>query len=630
MRKLILPILLLLSVTVNAQFTCGDSVSYGGKWYHTQKTGYQCWMVENLNAGIMVIGTQGQADNAILEKYCYNNLTANCTTYGGLYQWGEAMQYYNGATNSVTWAPYPTDSVEGICPTGWHIPSAAERDTLFTYLGGQSVAGGLIKEYGTTHWDSPNTGANNASNFTALGSGIRWSNGLFYYLKRDFSFWTTTQAESPSDPNTDAWYGGAGYAIQAGTSGQFYKIEGLAVRCVRFNPVPETQVSQAYITVDYNPTLYNVGEGNSVFSSSVLNCGTTPQYQWFVNGIPASGATNTTYTYSSIDDDVVVLFIIPDIEDAGLLYSNTIIMNVPAMVPVVPTITIEADATTVYAGTVVTFHSTVTNEGVSPTYQWSVGGTNISAATNTSYSYVPVNGDQVKCVLTVGASDYESNIITMVVMPIAYPCGTGTEIWGGVTYTTIQIGTQCWFGQNLDYGTFIPKAVSQTNNSTVEKWCYDDVEANCTEYGGYYQWMELMDYDTTVKQGLCPAGWHVADSADWAKLITYYAGYPTAGWRLKEPGYTHWDLPDPTTTYPTCVYEYPDTTGILYSQFNIRGNGLMSSGVSAKMKKKSYLWTSSEYLWKYPKVVSTNNSNAKIEMILSYRGYGYGARCIKD
>ena len=70
------------------------------------------------------------------------------------------------------------------CPTGWHVPTDAEWTTLTGYFGGESVAGGKLKEPGTTHWNSPNTGADNSSGFTALPGGYRNCNGTFTALGR--------------------------------------------------------------------------------------------------------------------------------------------------------------------------------------------------------------------------------------------------------------------------------------------------------------------------------------------------------------------------------------------------------------------------------------------------------------
>jgi uncharacterized protein (TIGR02145 family) len=86
-------------------------------------------------------------------------LEANCAVYGGLYQWKEMMQYVN------------TPGVQGICPTGWHVPDVYEFTALASCPGGESVAGGKMKstgtiEAGTGLWLSPNTGATNESGFT--------------------------------------------------------------------------------------------------------------------------------------------------------------------------------------------------------------------------------------------------------------------------------------------------------------------------------------------------------------------------------------------------------------------------------------------------------------------------------
>jgi hypothetical protein len=99
-----------------------------GKFYNTVKIGDQCWMAENLDVGTIITGITNQTDNGTTEKYCFNNDPLNCALYGGLYQWNEAMQY-------VT-----TPGTQGICPTGWHIPTNAEYQTFSTAVGGDGNA----------------------------------------------------------------------------------------------------------------------------------------------------------------------------------------------------------------------------------------------------------------------------------------------------------------------------------------------------------------------------------------------------------------------------------------------------------------------------------------------------------
>jgi len=82
--------------------------------------------------------------------------------------------------------------LHSVCPTGWHIPTDAEWTILISYLGGENVAGGKLKERGTAHWKSPNTGATNESGFTALQGGKRDCNGIFDWIG-DYAFWWSSK-----------------------------------------------------------------------------------------------------------------------------------------------------------------------------------------------------------------------------------------------------------------------------------------------------------------------------------------------------------------------------------------------------------------------------------------------------
>ncbi len=94
------------------------TVEYEGQVYNTVQIFSQCWMKENLNVGTMVPSNQEITDNDVIEKYCYDNVSNNCTKYGGLYPWSEMMQY----TTKL--------GAQGICPVGWHIPTDEEWKVL--------------------------------------------------------------------------------------------------------------------------------------------------------------------------------------------------------------------------------------------------------------------------------------------------------------------------------------------------------------------------------------------------------------------------------------------------------------------------------------------------------------------
>jgi len=174
--------------TLPGTFVCGLSevTDQDGNTYETISIGDQCWMKSNLNTGTRINTGTEPSDNGTIEKYCYANSTDNCSTYGALYAWDEAMQYVK------------TPGARGICPNGWHIPSDDEFETLQNALGGSSSAGGAMKETGYDHWGSPNTGATNSSGFTALGSGwILGSSGSqsSLQLKETTNFWSSSWSD---------------------------------------------------------------------------------------------------------------------------------------------------------------------------------------------------------------------------------------------------------------------------------------------------------------------------------------------------------------------------------------------------------------------------------------------------
>lgn len=157
------------AANVNLPFTCGDILldDRDGQTYHTTLIGTQCWMANNLNYGVKVDPfTYEQSQNGIIEKYCYNGLSSNCTgklatIWGGLYNWYELFDIESG---------------QGICPDGWHVPDSTELDIMLVSLGGISVAGGKLKtvnnkEFSGGWWYAPNTGATNESGFSYQPAG---------------------------------------------------------------------------------------------------------------------------------------------------------------------------------------------------------------------------------------------------------------------------------------------------------------------------------------------------------------------------------------------------------------------------------------------------------------------------
>jgi uncharacterized protein (TIGR02145 family) len=160
-----------------------------GKVYATIQIGDQNWMAQNLNIGEMIEGIIEMTDDGIIQKYCYENDPVNGDVFGGLYTWGEMINYN-------------LESTQGICPEGWHIPSEEEWRQLEFHLGmseddlqlqgwrGEGI-GNLLKVHGNEFWNEPNNGANNGSGFSARGAGLGNGNGEFWVLRVYTGFWTS-------------------------------------------------------------------------------------------------------------------------------------------------------------------------------------------------------------------------------------------------------------------------------------------------------------------------------------------------------------------------------------------------------------------------------------------------------
>jgi uncharacterized protein (TIGR02145 family) len=144
--------------------------------------------------------------------YCnYNNTTSNDTiaNYGRLYNWYAI-------------------NMSKLAPNGWHVPTDAEWTTLTTYLGGESIAGGKLKETGTTNWYSPNTDATNETGFTALPGGIRYYYGTFQSFGHFGLWWSATE-----DGANSAWDRSMSYNISDAYRNNYNKELGFSVRCVK-------------------------------------------------------------------------------------------------------------------------------------------------------------------------------------------------------------------------------------------------------------------------------------------------------------------------------------------------------------------------------------------------------------
>jgi uncharacterized protein (TIGR02145 family) len=194
-----------------------------GNSYKTVYIGTQQWMAENLKTAKFSDGTSIQnvtdniqwRSNTTKGAWCYyNNDITNNDKYGKLYNWYTLSPTANGNKN--------------VCPTGWHVPTEVEWIVLTDYLGGASVAGGKMKELGTTSWKNPNVNATNKSGFSGIPGGYRNDFGVYSNVGEGAYWWS-----SLGNLTWGAKYTNLSYYSESVFNDVHYEDYGLSVRCIK-------------------------------------------------------------------------------------------------------------------------------------------------------------------------------------------------------------------------------------------------------------------------------------------------------------------------------------------------------------------------------------------------------------
>ncbi len=216
------------TVSATYIFNFVECTDNDGNNYAVVEIGTQTWMAENIKTTSYINGDAiplvtdntewaNLGDNDTDKAYCFYDNDVN-SIYGALYTYATAT---NGDNSGV--------DIQGVCPTGWHIPNDDEWTTLTNELGGESVAGGKLKSTCMELWNAPNTGATNQSGFTALPCGLRdYLDGSFNYDGVVVVWWSATQYD-----DSEAWWRNLSYDYAGSDSYYDNKSGGLYVRCVR-------------------------------------------------------------------------------------------------------------------------------------------------------------------------------------------------------------------------------------------------------------------------------------------------------------------------------------------------------------------------------------------------------------
>jgi uncharacterized protein (TIGR02145 family) len=255
-------------------------------------------MAENLNIGSRIDGVDDQTDNENIEKYCYNDNEDSCDVYGGLYQWDEMMEYLT------------FEGTQGICPTGWHVPTDNEWCTLENEVDYGTIlcssigwrgtdAGSNLKETGTNHWNAPNTGATNSSGFTDLPGGFRYPIGSFTDMGTHSYLW------SSSESGTVAQVRGMYYTFTQVIRDFIDKAYGFSVRCLKDAPLPTWSCGDTLVDSRDAQSYETVQIGEQCWMAENLNVGAR------IDGIE-----------EQLDNSIIEKYCYNDIEDSCDTYGG--------------------------------------------------------------------------------------------------------------------------------------------------------------------------------------------------------------------------------------------------------------------------------------------------------------------
>jgi uncharacterized protein (TIGR02145 family) len=336
------------------------------------------------------------------------------------------------------------------------------------------------------------------------------------------------------------------------------------------------------------------------YTATPTNGGTNPAYQWKVNGNNV-GINSAVFSFSPQSGDSIWCIMTSNLYcvSANPASSNKIGM-ISNPLPVVTFTYCFDSVTKVNAKSIklkggIPLGGIYSGPGVNSTtgvFTPSIAGTGTKKIT---YSYTNFTS----------CSASKTKTIIVQINP-SFTCGNNlTDIRDNKVYPTVQIGSQCWMATNLNFGNRVPSAEHQRDNCTPEKYCYNELTANCEQRGANYQWDELMRYDDTPGlQGLCPPGWHVPTETDWNTLFANWTNNGFAGSPLKYSG---------------------------YSGFNAILSGIRSQNVQWNLQDfATFYWSSTPQnaarAWSH----GMNDPNPSISLYSSLRSNAFPVRCLRD
>jgi uncharacterized protein (TIGR02145 family) len=638
-----------------------------GNAYKTVIIGSQVWMAENLKTTKYNDGTtiplnpdEKAWETLSTPSYCWydNNETVNKNTYGVLYNW------YAVNTNKL-------------CPTGWHVPTNEEWTTLITYLGGEDVSGGKLKETGTFHWKSPNTGATNETGFTALPSGYLLHLGTFKGIGSIDFWWSASEYDA-----THAWNSNVSYNHSKVNRNNYMFQNGLSVRCLR-----DLGTSKNNLPVNNTPIVENkTAVWDSTSATKIIMDELKKYPDW------SKKAVNDTTKWhheiisfnkiSLIDKDLMVAITLSEnksiyrywsifefedrdgwklgkrsiafAQDNGFeknLY-NIAPNNYCLLFKVVENamggrVGLHRDLYAYINGELKLIFSIQQN--------WQNIGENSIGSNDLKLNFITKSDGYYDIQLTEIDNKAGDNLTLKTVIykfnGVKYGANKDASIVSsessnkdidGNVYKTVTIGKQVWMKENLKTTKYRNGDLigTTTKNITSERrpkyqWAYDNNESNVATYGRLYTW-----YAVTDSRNVCPTGWHVPTEGDWITLRLY----------LENNGYGYVGEQEAIAKSMAATSGWwtdPNASGVGNAQASNNRSGFTGIPSGWRDDRCNFLqigdvgiwWSASQYaaslqydrnrllnVGGYENEVFESNSNIRSK----YPACGYSVRCLKD
>ena len=587
--------------------------------YPVVEIGTQVWMASNLKTTAYnngdLIGTTTPATKDIsgesTPKYqwAYNGIENNVPVYGRLYTW------------------HAINDSRGVCPTGWFVPGNADWTLLITFLGGDYDAGNKLKETGTAHWTSPNTGAADETGFTALPGGYRDDYDNIFYEIGNIGDWHSSSEYSTSY----SWYMLLYYDDPGAYIDYYTKDCANSVRCLKITfPIVITKpdITCSATTAVIGGIVTSSGGASvtdrGVFwgtSQNPVTTGTKLQI--------GSGTGEFSTDLAGLESNTVYYVTAYATNSVGTSYGEEVSFTTyPSTVPELTTTAVSGITQTTATsggnisndgGADVTVRGvcwgTSPNPTIADNYTSDGAGTgifssNLSGLTINTRYYVRAYATN-----SIGTG-YGNELI------FATKGATGTvSDLDGNTYSTIQIGTQVWMAENLrttkyNDNTLIPNVTDPTawKNLITPAYCWYNNDASTYKipYGALYNWFAV----NTAK--LCPTGWHVPLNDEFMAFVTYLGGLEVAGGKLKETGTAHWLSPNTGATNETGFTALPGGRRFYYD------------GTFISLGSLGYYWSATEDEVIYGGIGILHYDSAAIEGDGYSKPNGMSVRCLKD